>query len=219
MQKILSEIANAIDSICPQCSADVQSRMEKLCRISLSLDSSLLGRMKSTALAWSISAFLPRITGKAAECQQSIKFISSFDDTASHILIDSVLLFTTDPSDNRTVVEPCQVNIISKDTAKISCPPGGKSERIFEISQHRMPAALCIGCDPLIRFAAESDAIPPLFNPLSIAGFLRGEAILLKPCITQKVTIPAKAEIVIEGYIQKSDGIFHISCTTHGKNS
>lgn len=63
-----------------------------------------------------------------------------------------------------------------------------------------LPAALVIGCPPLVSFAAVQK-FPYGVDELAIAGGLAGEPIRLVKCKTVDIEVPAEAEIVIEGLI------------------
>ena len=63
-----------------------------------------------------------------------------------------------------------------------------------------LPVAIVIGVDPLTLLA--SQAIAPIdYDELEIAGALHGTPLDVVSCTTNKVLVPANAEIVIEGHI------------------
>ena len=62
-----------------------------------------------------------------------------------------------------------------------------------------MPVAVAIGCDPATILSAVLP-LPETVSELRFSGVLRGERPRLAPALTIPLTVPADAEIVIEGY-------------------
>ena len=101
----------------------------------------------------------------------------------------------------------------------------------------RMEVAVAIGTDPATTFAAIVPA-PPEVEEFMIAGFLRGEPVEIVKCETVDLEVPARAEIVLEGYVElgelRAEGpfgdhtgfytledqypVFHLTCITHRKD-
>ncbi len=68
-----------------------------------------------------------------------------------------------------------------------------------------MPAALVLGGEAVLPYAATAP-LPPGISELLMAGFLNGRAIDMVPCKTIDLTVPANAEIVIEGHVSTKAG-------------
>jgi 4-hydroxy-3-polyprenylbenzoate decarboxylase len=101
----------------------------------------------------------------------------------------------------------------------------------------RLEVAVAIGTDPATTFAAIVPA-PPEVEEFMIAGFLRGKPVEIVKCETVDLEVPARAEIVLEGYVElgelRGEGpfgdhtgfytmtddypVFHITCITHRKD-
>ena len=101
----------------------------------------------------------------------------------------------------------------------------------------RLEVAVSIGTDPATTFAAIVPA-PPEVEEFLIAGFLRGKPVEIVRCETVDLEVPARAEIVLEGYVElgelRSEGpfgdhtgfytlqdsypVFHLTCITHRRN-
>jgi 4-hydroxy-3-polyprenylbenzoate decarboxylase len=97
----------------------------------------------------------------------------------------------------------------------------------------RLDVAVALGCDPVTTYAA-SAPLPKHIDEFMLAGFLRGEAVELVEGKTVDLEVPANAEIVLEGYVQKGDvgaegpfgdhtgyysppepfPVFHVTCMT-----
>jgi len=68
----------------------------------------------------------------------------------------------------------------------------------------RIPAAIVLGGDPACIWAA-SAPLPPDIDEYLLAGWLRGKPVEFVRCVSQPLTVPAGADIVIEGYVDPSD--------------
>jgi len=68
----------------------------------------------------------------------------------------------------------------------------------------RLDVAVALGCDPVTTYSA-SAPLPKHIDELMLAGFLRGEAVELVRARTVDLEVPANAEIVLEGYIEKGE--------------
>jgi 4-hydroxy-3-polyprenylbenzoate decarboxylase len=97
----------------------------------------------------------------------------------------------------------------------------------------RLEVAVALGLDPVTTYSA-SAPLPKHIDEFMLAGFLRGEPVELVRAKTVDLEVPARAEIVLEGYIQKGElgtegpfgdhtgyyspqepfPIFHLTCMT-----
>jgi 4-hydroxy-3-polyprenylbenzoate decarboxylase len=68
----------------------------------------------------------------------------------------------------------------------------------------RMDVALVLGVDPITAYTA-SAPLPKHIDELMLAGFLRGKPVELVRCKTVDLEVPARAEVVVEGYIAKGE--------------
>jgi 4-hydroxy-3-polyprenylbenzoate decarboxylase len=68
----------------------------------------------------------------------------------------------------------------------------------------RMDVAIVLGLDPVTAYTA-SAPLPKHIDELMLSGFLRGAPVELVRCKTVDLEVPARAEIVIEGYIAKGE--------------
>ncbi|NQY42989.1 MAG: UbiD family decarboxylase [Legionellales bacterium] len=66
------------------------------------------------------------------------------------------------------------------------------------------PVSVSLGCDPSTMLSAVMP-IPDQISEYSFAGLLRGQKTLLTKCLSNDLLVPAKAEIVLEGYIYPND--------------
>jgi 4-hydroxy-3-polyprenylbenzoate decarboxylase len=68
----------------------------------------------------------------------------------------------------------------------------------------RIPVAVAIGLDPVTAYSA-SAPLPKHIGELMVAGFLKGSAVELVPAKTVDLEVPANAEIVLEGWVDRAD--------------
>ena len=68
----------------------------------------------------------------------------------------------------------------------------------------RLEVAVALGLDPVTAYSA-SAPLPKHVDELMMAGFLRGGAVELVQAKTVDLEVPAHAEIVLEGYVEKGD--------------
>lgn len=105
------------------------------------------------------------------------------------------------------------------------------------MGQNRLEAAVAIGTDPVVTYAATAP-LPRDIDEMLFAGFLRKKSVELVKCETVDIDVPASSEIVLEGYVdvneKRREGpfgdhtgyysladdypVFHITCITHRKN-
>ena len=101
----------------------------------------------------------------------------------------------------------------------------------------RIEAAVAIGTDPLITYAATAP-LPRDVDEMVFAGFLRHKSVEMTKCKTVDLEVPANAEIILEGYVSTDElrregpfgdhtgyysladdyPVFHIQCITHRRN-
>jgi 4-hydroxy-3-polyprenylbenzoate decarboxylase len=78
----------------------------------------------------------------------------------------------------------------------------GRADYLF--TEGRMEVAVALGLDPISAYSA-SAPLPKHIDELMVAGFLRGEPLELVKGVTVDIEVPAHAEIVLEGYIEKDE--------------
>jgi 4-hydroxy-3-polyprenylbenzoate decarboxylase len=78
----------------------------------------------------------------------------------------------------------------------------GRADYLF--TEGRMEVAVALGLDPISAYSA-SAPLPKHIDEFMMAGFLRGEPLDLVKGVTVDLEVPADAEIVLEGYIDKGD--------------
>ena len=78
----------------------------------------------------------------------------------------------------------------------------GRADYLF--TEGRMEVAVALGLDPISAYSA-SAPLPKHIDEFMLAGFLRDSPVELVKGVTVDLEVPAEAEIVLEGYIEKSE--------------
>ena len=114
---------------------------------------------------------------------------------------------------------------------------GARHYRANAAKGQKMPLAIVLGGESVLPYAATAP-LPPGVEELLLAGFLNGSGIDLVPCKTIDLSVPANAEIVIEGYVDPTQKLyegpfgdhtgfysladwypaFHVTAITHRRN-
>lgn len=152
------------------------------------------------------------------------------------------LVFTHDPESGARNVGMYRMQIFDKNTTGMHWhrhKTGANHYEKYKKLGKRMPVAVVLGGDPAITYSATAP-LPENIDELLLAGFLREKSVSLIKCITQKISVPADAEIIIEGYVDPSEekiiegpfgdhtGFysledfypkFHVTCITHRRNA
>jgi 4-hydroxy-3-polyprenylbenzoate decarboxylase len=82
---------------------------------------------------------------------------------------------------------------------------GARHWRSWKARGERMPVAIVLGGESVLPYAATAP-MPPGISELLLAGFLNKGAIPLVDCKTVPLSVPANAEIVIEGWVDHRAG-------------
>jgi len=150
------------------------------------------------------------------------------------------MVFTRDPDSGRPNCGMYRIHIYDKTTTGMHWhihKDGARHYDRFRSLNKRMPAAIAVGSDPSVIYAA-SAPLPESIDEMLFAGFLRKEPVEMVKCITSDIEVPANSELVIEGYLEPGEmriegpfgdhtgfysaadyyPVFHATCITHRKN-
>jgi 4-hydroxy-3-polyprenylbenzoate decarboxylase len=81
---------------------------------------------------------------------------------------------------------------------------GAAHYRVAEQRGERLPAAVAIGPDPAVTYAATAP-LPDDLDEMLFAGFLRQEPVELVQCLSVPLQVPAASQIVLEGYVEPGE--------------
>jgi 4-hydroxy-3-polyprenylbenzoate decarboxylase len=150
------------------------------------------------------------------------------------------MVFTKDPETGRPNCGMYRIHIYDKTTTGMHWhihKDGARHFDRYKALNWRMPAAVAVGSDPAVIYAA-SAPLPESIDEMLFAGFLRREPVEMVKCITSDIEVPANSELVIEGYLDPEERriegpfgdhtgfysaadhypVFHVSCVTHRKD-
>lgn len=151
------------------------------------------------------------------------------------------LVFTRNPRTGKRNVGMYRMQVYDNTTTgmhwHVHKDGAGNWRACRELGHRRIEAAVAIGGDPAVTYAATAP-LPPNIDELIFAGFLRKKPVELVKCESVDVEVPASAEIVLEGYVNTDElrregpfgdhtgyysltddyPVFHLTCLTHRRN-
>lgn len=146
------------------------------------------------------------------------------------------LVFTKDPITGRRNLGMYRMQIFDERTTGMHWHIHKDAAEHYRKNNSRMPVAVAIGADPATIYAATAP-LPHGIDELMLAGFLRKEPVELVQCETVDLEVPARAEIILEGYVDLNETrlegpfgdhtgyysladqypVFHLTCITRRK--
>ena len=124
------------------------------------------------------------------------------DDGGPYITLPAVV--TTDPRTGTRNVGMYRVQVFDETTTAMHWQIHKDAAADWRGMGERMDVAIVLGLDPITAYTA-SAPLPKHIDEFMLAGFLRGKPVELVKCKTVDLEVPARAEIVIEGYIAKGE--------------
>jgi 4-hydroxy-3-polyprenylbenzoate decarboxylase len=123
-------------------------------------------------------------------------------DAAPFITLPAVI--TRDPRDGRRNVGMYRLQKLGPRATAMhwQIHKDGRSDYLF--TEGRMEVAVALGLDPVTTYSA-SAPLPKHIDELMFAGFLRGDSVDVVKGVTVDLEVPAAAEIVLEGYVEKGE--------------
>ena len=117
------------------------------------------------------------------------------------------LVFTRDPETGQRNVGMYRMQVFDETTTGMHWhihKDGAAHYARSSGSMEKMPVAVALGADPALIFAATAP-LPPGIDEVLFAGFLRKEPVELVKCETVDLEVPARAEVILEGYVDPSE--------------
>lgn len=207
----------------------------------------LMEKVKLLPKLAQIASYIPR-TVKKGLCQEVIHSdpdLSIFpilkcwpEDAGRFITLPHV--YTQDPDTGKRNVGMYRLQVYDRNTTGMHWHVHHDGAQIYRKNCQAgrdTPAAVALGGDPAITYSATAP-LPPEIDELLFAGFLRNKPVDVVKCISIDMEVPADAEIVLEGYVSRTERriegpfgdhtgyysladeypVFHITCITHRKN-
>jgi 4-hydroxy-3-polyprenylbenzoate decarboxylase len=175
--------------------------------------SGLLEKVRGLQKLKSVADSRPKTVGKGA-CQEIVLRGDDVDlgllpiqrcwpgDPAPFITLPAVL--THDPQTGGRNVGMYRMQVIDRNTTFMHWQIHKDGRADYLATDGRIEVAVALGLDPITAYSA-SAPLPKHVDELMMAGFLRGEPVELVKGVTVGVEVPARAEIVLEGYIEKDE--------------
>src|SRR3954453_19442866 len=113
-------------------------------------------------------------------------------------------VITRDPRNGRRNVGMYRMQVLGPRSTAMhwQIHKDGRADYLF--TEGRMDVAVALGLDPVTAYSA-SAPLPKHIDELMFAGFLRGEAVEVVKGVTVDLEVPANAEIVLEGYVERGE--------------
>ena len=113
-------------------------------------------------------------------------------------------MITKDPHTGVRNVGMYRMQVVDRNTTFMHWQIHKDGRADYLASDGKIPVAVALGLDPVTTYTA-SAPLPKHIDELMLAGFLRGEPVELVSAKTVDLEVPANAEIVLEGYIEKDE--------------
>src|SRR4051812_33712985 len=123
-------------------------------------------------------------------------------DAAPFITLPAVI--TRDPRNGARNVGMYRMQVLDERTTAMHWQIHKDGRADYLATDGRIEVAVALGLDPVTTYSA-SAPLPKHIDELMLAGFLRGEPVELVKAKTVDLEVPANAEIVLEGYIDKDE--------------
>ncbi len=207
------------------------------------LPGSLLDKFKVLGQLAELASFAPKVIDNPP-CQEvvleqpslaSFPVLKCWPQDGGHF-ITLPLVVTRDPVTGQRNVGMYRLQVFDERTTGMHwhLHKGGAAHyRRSEAEARRLPVAVALGADPATIYAG-SAPLPPGLDEFLFAGLLRREKVELARCRTVDLEVPARSEIVLEGYVdpleRRVEGpfgdhtgyyspadeypVFHLTCVT-----
>jgi 4-hydroxy-3-polyprenylbenzoate decarboxylase len=175
--------------------------------------SGLIEKVRGLQKLKSIADSRPKTIGKGA-CQEIVLRGDDVDlgllpiqrcwpgDPAPFITLPAVI--THDPRTGGRNVGMYRMQVIDRNTTFMHWQIHKDGRADYLATDGRIEVAVALGLDPITAYSA-SAPLPKHVDELMLAGFLRGEPVELVQGVSVGVEVPARAEIVLEGFIEKDE--------------
>jgi len=226
---------------------EVARRLQEYLDLPHAAGGNFLEKLKALPRAAEAVKFLPK-TIKKAPCQEVVEMEPDLHTLpALHCwpqdggrFITLPLVFSKDPLTGRRNCGMYRMQIYDRKTTGMHWhlhKDGARHFRGYQAGGERMEAAVAMGGDPATIYAATAP-LPKDIDEMIFAGFLRREPVEMVKCKTVDLEVPARAEFVLEGYVDPAEKrlegpfgdhtgyysladdypVFHVTCITRKTN-
>ena len=175
--------------------------------------SGLIEKVRGLQKLKSVANSRPKTVGKGV-CQEIVLRGDDVDlgllpvqrcwpgDPAPFITLPAVI--THDPQTGGRNLGMYRMQVIDRNTTFMHWQIHKDGRADYLATNGRIEVAVALGLDPITAYSA-SAPLPKHIDELMMAGFLRGEPVELVKAKTIDLEVPANAEIVLEGYVERGD--------------
>jgi 4-hydroxy-3-polyprenylbenzoate decarboxylase len=175
--------------------------------------SGLIEKVRGLQKLKSVADSRPKTVGKGV-CQEIVLRGDEVDlgllpvqrcwpgDPAPFITLPAVI--THDPQTGGRNVGMYRMQVIDRNTTFMHWQIHKDGRADYLATDGRIEVAVALGLDPITAYSA-SAPLPKHIDEFMMAGFLRGDPVELVKGVSVGVEVPARAEIVLEGYIEKDE--------------
>jgi 4-hydroxy-3-polyprenylbenzoate decarboxylase len=114
------------------------------------------------------------------------------------------LVITSDPRTGRPNVGMYRMQVFGPRETGMHWQRHKQGRAHAAAAGRKIPVAVAIGTDPVLTYAATAP-LPPVVDEFAFAGMLRGRPVELTRAKTVDLLVPARAEFVLEGYVDNDD--------------
>ncbi|MGE5237602.1 MAG: menaquinone biosynthesis decarboxylase, partial [Chloroflexota bacterium] len=230
---------------------DVAGRIEAL--LSQAPPKTLIEKLAMLPKLMEFSKFIPK-TVRSAPCQEVVRrehpdllkipvlkcWPGDGQPADGGRFITLPMVFTKDPETGRRNCGMYRMHVYDSVTTGMHWhihKDGARHYEKYKALGRKMPAAVAVGADPAVIYSATAP-LPESVDEMLFAGFLRREPVEMVKCITSDLEVPARSELVIEGYLEPGElriegpfgdhtgfysaadnyPVFHVTCITHRKD-
>ncbi len=116
-------------------------------------------------------------------------------------------IYTVNPENGDKNIGMYRVQVFDKKTCAMHWHlhhDGARHFRLWQKKNEPMPVAVVLGGPSVMTYAATAP-LPPGIPEMAFASFLNRSRIETVQCVSHDLTVPAEAEIVIEGFVHPSE--------------
>jgi 4-hydroxy-3-polyprenylbenzoate decarboxylase len=217
--------------------------------LEMRMPETLIGKLKMLPKLAEMGSFFPRVVSKGP-CQEVIRnsdfslldypILKCWPEDAGRF-ITLPMVFSRNPDTGKRNCGCYRMQVYDDRTAGMHWQTHKQGaehyRRLRPHNQTRMDVAVAIGGDPATMYSAILP-LPPDLDEMMIAGFLRSSPVEMVKCQTSDLEVPAHAEIVLEGYVERGElraegpfgdhtgfysladqyPVFHVTCITQRKD-
>jgi len=178
--------------------------------VELQVPKGLVGKVKALGQLRELASFAPKIVGKAAFRDIVVEppdlgrlpVLTTWPGDGGPFVTLPVVV--TKDGEGRRNAGMYRLQVYDAATTGMHWHVHHDGAANFREADGRLEVAVALGTDPAVTYAATAP-LPAGIDEFMFAGFLRGRPVELASCATVDLEVPADAEIVLEGYVEKSE--------------